>query len=234
MQSRSSQSKRFFIWTAAASILLGALWIVVSQGVTIKEIQQIERAASDMSAQRPLMVFVFLAAVQALGMAFGLPTKALLTLLAGALLGIVLGSLATFVGVLIGASVLFITVRHFLRERVSRRFSDRARKIEKRVSEHPIRTMIGLRLFIALPYGPCTISAALSSMSLKDFLLGSAIGDIPVIALYSIAGQKLFTLASASEALSTSTVVVLIAIGAVFILSAMIRKNGSKISGKTQ
>ncbi|MCP4601915.1 MAG: TVP38/TMEM64 family protein [Proteobacteria bacterium] len=207
---------------AVVVTLVAAAWVFVSHNLTLERIQSIAGDATDLSNEHFVLVFIALASAQAIGMGLALPTKALLTLLAGALLGTMVGSAATLIGVLAGTSILFFGARYVLRERVAKHLSARAKQIEQRVSNRPIRTMIGLRLFIALPYGPCTITAALSSMRYRDFLVGTLIGDIPVILLYSIAGQRLSTLASTSEALSPLTVAILIAAGLLFLVGTLL------------
>ncbi len=215
--------KKSLLWAlVVTALVLAALWLLVSRHLTLDEIQQIARRASAFTGEHYLLVFAALAGAHAVGMGFSLPTKALLSLLAGALLGIVGGSGATLIGVLSGTTILFFSSRHLLRERVARHLTGKTKQIERRISERPIRAMIGLRLFIVLPFGPLTITAALSSMRYRDFLIGTVIGDISVIVLYSLAGQKIFELTSASEVLSPSTVIVLIAVGSLFLFATLL------------
>ncbi|MCP4676646.1 MAG: VTT domain-containing protein [Deltaproteobacteria bacterium] len=232
MNTRRIPSKRFFIIITIVAIAFALLWLLVSRNLTLKDIQQVARAATDFSFRHPSLVFIALVVAQGIGMGFSLPTKALLTLLAGALLGISGGACATYVGVLTGTTALFFAVRHWLQGRVAKHLAGRAKQIEQRVSERPIRTMIGMRLFIFLPYGPCTVTAALSSMRYRDFLLGTIIGDTPVILLYTLAGERLLALTSTSEALSPSSVIVLAVFGTVFLAGALLGKR-HKIADET-
>ncbi|MDJ0766306.1 MAG: VTT domain-containing protein [Myxococcota bacterium] len=202
---------------AIVGALLAMSWLLVSKYFTLTDIQQMAQQAGRSADVHPAPYVALLAVAQAVGMAFSLPTKALLTVLAGALLGNVLGAVATAVGVLTGTSVLFFATRRLLRHRVAKHTVGRVSKIEKRISERPIRTMIGMRLFIALPFGPCTVTAALSSMRFRDFLVGTFLGDIPVVVLYAIAGKKIFDLTTTSEILSWPTALALLAVGIVFI-----------------
>lgn len=222
--SNSVHSFRFYLLIATVVLILLIVSYIVGRNLTLAEIQNIAQTAKHHASSHPILVFSALALTQAVGMVFSLPTKALLTLLSGALLGIVLGATSTFCGVLVGTSLLFFASRHLLREKVLRHLVGKVGSIEKRISEKPIRTMIGLRLFIALPYGPCTIAAALSSMRYREFLLGTAIGDFPVVLLYSIAGERLFVLTSTHEALSPSTVAILIVAGLAFLVGTFFSK----------
>ena len=213
----TKRSPRFYIIFSLVTLAAIAIWFAVRQHLTMAQMQEIARAVKQHAISRPLLVFVALALSQMVGMVFSLPTKGLLTVLIGALLGPFLGTACTASGVLVGTSILFFASRHLLREKVLRHFVGKVGDVEQRFSQNPIRTMIGLRLFILLPYGPCTIAAALSSMRYRDFLIGTIIGDFPVVLLYTIAGDRLFALTSSTEALSPTTVGALVAIGCIFL-----------------
>ncbi len=84
--------------------------------------------------------------------------------------------------------------------------------------------MAGLRLLITLPYGPVTLAASLTQIRYRDFLIGSFMGDLPVVVLYSFAGQHLATLTRTSEAVSPWTVVILAAAGITVLFCAFAGK----------
>lgn len=225
------RSHRYYVLLAILAAILLTSWLLVGQNLNLEQIQNIARETREQATTRPFLVFSALAVAQMLGMMFSMPTKGLLTILGGALLGTILGAASTFCGVFIGTSVLFFVSRYLLREKVLRLLVGKLGDIEQRMSERPIRTMIGLRLFIVLPYGPCTIGAALSSMRYRDFLLGSAIGDFPVVVLYTIAGERLFALTSSSEALDPSAVATLIALGCLFLAWALFSRGKRSLVG---
>lgn len=202
--------------------LIGLFWWGALHYLTLADIQRIGKHAESITEAHPWMVFGVLSILQSVGMAFSLPTKAILTLLAGALLGPTTGSLATLLGVVSGTTLLFFATRHLLREIVSRRLGRRAKEIEERFSSRPIRALIGLRLFITLPFGPITMAAALSNMRFRDFIIGTMIGDVPVIVAYAVAARQLFTLTSVSEALSPWTVGILVVAGTFVFLSVFL------------
>jgi uncharacterized membrane protein YdjX (TVP38/TMEM64 family) len=143
-----------------------------------------------------------------------------MTLLAGALLGPLLGTLCTLSGVLLGTSVLFFGARRLFRERFDKRLGIRAKRIQQKLASHPVRAVAGLRLVITLPYGLITLAAALSPIRYRDFILGSLIGDIPVVVLYTLAGERLAQLSSVSEALSPQTMALLIIVGLTLVIGS--------------
>lgn len=212
----------------ALVIVLAAIalfWLGVSRYVTLEEIQRVARSSGELARHNPLLVSLLIALAQCIGMAFSLPTKALLTLLAGALLGAATGSLITLAGVVIGTSGLFFATRHLFRDNVRNKLGHRFDQVEARLGRHPIRALVGLRLFITLPYGPITLASALTGMTYKHFLIGSVIGDVPVIIAYCLAGEQLYRLTSVSEAVSPWTVATLVGVGIFVFLTAVAGKS---------
>lgn len=215
--------RRRTLWIALAALLgvTGVAGLLVGRAVTLDDARRWAAAAGAFAATQPVLVFLALAALHAALMALSLPLKALVTVVAGALLGAVAGAAATVIGVLAGTSLLFWAVRRGLRARFQQAMGERARRLEERLARRPIRAMAALRLVVTLPYGPITIAAALTRIRYRDFLLGSLVGDLPVIALYAVAGRELSRLRSLSDVLSPGTLVVLLAAAAVFLATVL-------------
>jgi len=204
-------------------LLLLAWWISRSC-FGLPQVQRIAALAADASRRTPILVFLAVTGAHAVTMALTLPTKALLSLLAGALLGTVWGATSTLCGVMLGTTALFFAARHLLRERVASGVGDLGRRLEASISRRPIRAMIGLRLFITLPFGPITLAAALSRMRYRDFAAGTLIGDLPVIVLYVAAGSELMSLTTAQRALHPTSIAVLSLAGLAVFASVFLKR----------
>lgn len=215
--------RRRTIWLALAVLaaLIGGGSLLVGRAVSLDDARRWAAAAGALAAEQPVAVFLAVVGLNAVSMALSLPLKALFTVLAGALLGVVAGSAASVVGVLGGTSLLFWAVRRGLRARFLETMGERARRLERRLTRRPIRAMAALRLIVTLPYGPITIAAALTTIRFRDFLLGSLLGDLPVIALYAVAGRELARLRTLSDVLSPGTLAILLAAAAVFLATAL-------------
>jgi phospholipase D1/2 len=205
-------------------IAIAAFWVVLSRFLTLEEAKRIAREMSFYTEKNPVLVFAALAFFQFAGMLLSLPTKAIITVLTGALLGPFVGSIATVIGVIGGTTALFFTARYFLRDWFKRQLGEKFKPVEERLNRHPIRALMGLRMFITLPYGPITLTAALSSIRYRDFLIGSLLGDLPAIIAYNIGGRQLFSLTQMSEAISPWTVAAFVSVGLFFIVAAFLGK----------
>jgi uncharacterized membrane protein YdjX (TVP38/TMEM64 family) len=211
-------------WILAAAVLLSlaVASIAVSGRFTLADVKLAARGLDATAAAHPVAVFFGALAAQAIGMAFSLPTKALLALLAGALLGPLAGSAATEVGVLAGTTALFFGCRRVLKDGTLASFGSIAARLEERLRSRPVLAVAGLRLVITIPYGPITIACAAVGIDYRRFALGSLLGDLPVAALYAFAGSRLMSLASAGEAISPTTAVVLAAAGVAMFAAAVV------------
>ena len=205
----------------AAIAVIAALWIAASRFLTLEDVRRIAGATRRFADGYPLAVFCGLALLQAIGMAFSLPTKALLVLLAGALLGAIAGAAATEIGVVSGTTVLFFGFRRLVGEGSLARFGTLAARFEERLRARPALAIIGLRLVVTIPYGPITIACAAAGIRFRDFALGSVIGDIPVTLLYAFAGQRLASLLTTGEAISPATAIALSAAGVALFAAAL-------------
>ncbi len=224
MPQEKRNSLKFWLSVAAFGAVLLLLWWLSYRYLTLQDIKHIAKVASEAAGTYPMLVALALVLAQAISMTFSLPTKALLTVLAGALFGSYVGAPVTVVGVLAGTTLLFYGVRKLFWESARERFGKRAKALESRIRRRPILAVAGLRLVITLPYGPITIASSLSGIRYRDFIIGSLIGDLPVVILYCLAGERLTTLATTSDAVSPMTIVILAAAGIAILVGALAGK----------
>lgn len=126
----------------------------------------------------------------------------LLTLGAGFLYG-TLGGLAVVVPASVaGATLAFLAARTFARrwaaERVARMPAFRA--IDLAVGRRGFRTVLLLRLSPVLPFNVMNYALGLTSVSLRDYVLASALGMFPATLLFVHAGALATDLAGLEEA----------------------------------
>jgi uncharacterized membrane protein YdjX (TVP38/TMEM64 family) len=109
-----------------------------------------------------------------------LPSTAL-NLTGGALFGPWLGLLWTSVGAILAAIMAFIFSRTIGREAVARRLAGRWQAMDAEVKRGGRFYMFALRLLPAMPYGLVNFAAGLTSISFKDYLIGTTLGTVPGI-----------------------------------------------------
>jgi len=107
------------------------------------------------------------------------------SMLAGALYGTWLGSLVVFVGASLGALVVFLLGRTWLRGWALRRLeaAPKLRAVEQAVSREGLRLVLLTRLSPAFPFSLLNLAYGLSEVSLRDYTIGLA-GIVPGTILF--------------------------------------------------
>ncbi|MBN2716950.1 MAG: VTT domain-containing protein [Deltaproteobacteria bacterium] len=201
--------KKKIILAAVAASVLAVLWLLSMRHLDFATVQRFTRQIQSAATAHIAITFVSLMAIQALGMFFTLPTKAIFNLVGGALLGVIPGAIMTLLGTLLGTSGLFFATQKIVHPNTLDKLPSALKKFEQRLQTRPSVTVASLRMILALPYGAITIFCAVMRIPFRSFFIGSLLGDTPVVLLYAAAGLKLAELAGTNEALSVQTVVLL-------------------------
>lgn len=113
-----------------------------------------------------------------------------LNLLGGALFGPWLGALWTSAGAMMAAIVTFAFTRTIGREAIARKLSGRWQALDAEVRRGGLPYMIAIRLVPFMPYGLLNFAAGLTSVSYRDYILGTLLGTTPGILPYVLLGSS--------------------------------------------
>jgi pyruvate/2-oxoglutarate dehydrogenase complex dihydrolipoamide dehydrogenase (E3) component/uncharacterized membrane protein YdjX (TVP38/TMEM64 family) len=151
---------------------------------------------------RPLLViggfFLLYVAVTALS----LPGAAIMTLAAGAMFGLLTGTLIVSLASTLGASLAFLSSRYLLRDWVKRRFGRRTEAIDRGVEKDGAFYLLTLRLIPLFPFFLVNLAMGLTAMRLVPYALVSMAGMLPGTIVYVLAGTQLARIESTSDILS--------------------------------
>jgi uncharacterized membrane protein YdjX (TVP38/TMEM64 family) len=114
----------------------------------------------------------------------------LLTLGAGVVFGVLLGSVYVFVGATLGATAAFLVGRYLARGWVTQKIADnpRFRAIDEAVGHEGFKVVLLTRPSPIFPFTGLNYAYGLTSVGLKDYILGS-IGMIPGTLFYVYIGS---------------------------------------------
>ncbi|NIL63587.1 TVP38/TMEM64 family protein [Salinispora arenicola] len=115
----------------------------------------------------------------------------LLTAAAGALFGVVGGSVVVLVGATVGAVASFLLGRLLGRPAVERLVGGRLQRLDRFLARRGLVAVIGLRLVPLVPFALLNYGSGVTAVRLRDYALGSAIGMIPGIVAYTAVGGSL-------------------------------------------
>ena len=113
-----------------------------------------------------------------------------LNLLGGALFGPWLGTLWTSAGAMMAAIVTFAFTRTIGQKIVAHRLSGRWQVLDAELRRGGLFYMVAIRLVPFMPYGLLNFAAGLTSVSYRDYLLGTLLGTTPGILPYVLLGSS--------------------------------------------
>jgi uncharacterized membrane protein YdjX (TVP38/TMEM64 family) len=110
---------------------------------------------------------------------------------AGAVLfGAYEGTLYTWIGATIGATLAYLMARVLGRDFVERLFGGRFAAFNRRVQEHGFTGLLLIRLLPLFPFNAVNFGSGLAGIRLRDYVLATAIGIVPGTFVYQFLFAK--------------------------------------------
>jgi pyruvate/2-oxoglutarate dehydrogenase complex dihydrolipoamide dehydrogenase (E3) component/uncharacterized membrane protein YdjX (TVP38/TMEM64 family) len=131
-----------------------------------------------------------------------LPGAALMSVVAGAIFGLVWGSVIVSFASSIGATLAFLASRLLLREAIQSRFREKLRAINAGIQREGAFYLFALRLVPVFPFFVINLAMGLTPMRTWTFYWVSQVGMFPATIVYVNAGTQLVRLESLSGILS--------------------------------
>ncbi len=165
----------------------------------------IRGARADFAAlyeSRPLQVIGAFFAVYVAVTALSLPGAAIMTLLAGAIFGLGVGTLVVSFASSIGATLAMLAARYLLRDAVKAAFGTRLADIDRGIARDGAFYLFTLRLVPVFPFFVINLLLGLTAMKAATFYWVSQLGMLAGTLVYVNAGTQLAQLNSLQGILS--------------------------------
>ena len=191
----------------AVITLLLALTIlfIVTDAANLISLEGFKQRQVDIQAfvsDNPLLSAGGYLAIYILVAALSIPGAAVLTLIGGALFGLLQGTLLVSFASTIGASGAFLISRYLLRNTVEQRFSSASKKINKGIAKDGNFYLFGLRLVPLFPFFVINLVMGLTRLPLRKFFWVSQLGMLPGTLVFVNAGTQLSEVDNVSGILS--------------------------------
>ncbi|MFQ5635002.1 MAG: FAD-dependent oxidoreductase, partial [Gammaproteobacteria bacterium] len=134
--------------------------------------------------------------------ALSIPGAAVMTLLGGALFGVVAGTVVVSFASTLGATLAFVFSRFLFRTAVERRFSSTAARINDGIRRDGAYYLFTLRLVPLFPFFAINLAMALTRLSTVTFAWVSQLGMLPGTIVYVNAGTQLSRIEDPGDILS--------------------------------
>ena len=152
--------------------------------------------------QRPSVTIAAYAAVYVAVTSLSLPGAAVLTLLGGALFGVLTGTVIVSFCSTIGATLAFLVARFLLRDSVQGKFGDRLEAINNGIANEGMFYLFTMRLIPVIPFFVINLVMGLTPIRTAQFFFVSQLGMLPGTVVYVNAGTQLARIDSLAGILS--------------------------------
>lgn len=163
--------------------------------------------------RHPLWVGVAFFAIYVLVTGLSIPGAAVMTLLAGSLFGVVLGTVLVSFASTLGATLAFLIARFIGRDFVQKRFGDQLQTINRGVENEGGFYLFTLRLAPVFPFFLVNILMALTPIRLWSYVWISQVGMLAGTIVYVNAGTQLAQLNSTDGILSPALIASFVLLG---------------------
>ncbi len=175
-------------------LITGALIFVYFDGASYISLDVLKQQRENLTAlvDRLGLVAPFMyGALYAVVVAFSLPLGAVMTITAGFLFGVVVGTITVVVGATIGATAIFLAIQMGLGKSLASKSEGWVAKMKDGFNRNAFSYLLALRLIPVFPFALVNIVPALLGVSLSVYFLATLLGIIPGSFVYILLGDGL-------------------------------------------
>ena len=198
-----ARSAMRLILLAVLAIAAWALWRSgLLDQLSLEGLKARQEALQGWTAAHSVGAAVGFFALYVLVAGLSLPGAAILTLAAGALFGLVEGTLLASFASTIGATLAFLASRFLFRDAIRNRYGERLRAFDEGIARDGGFYLFTLRLVPVFPFFVINLVAGLTALTVRSFYWVSQAGMLPGTIAYVYAGTQLARIREAGDILS--------------------------------
>ena len=187
-------------------VLLGAIvgYFLFDLG-QILSLENFKASQADIVAAKDVNPALYIAGFFILYVAvtgLSIPGAAIMTLIAGALFGVVVGTIIVSFASTLGATLAFLSARFVLREWVQGKFGERLRAIDEGLEKDGAFYLFTLRLIPVFPFFVINLLMGLTRIKTGTFFWVSQLGMLPATIVFVNAGTQISRIESTAGLLS--------------------------------
>ncbi|MGN8158009.1 FAD-dependent oxidoreductase [Salinisphaera sp. SWV1] len=164
-------------------------------------------------AARPMLAGAVFFLIYVAVTALSLPGAAVMTLIAGALFGMLWGTLLVSFASSIGATLAFLTARFILRDWVQKKYGQRLEAINRGIARDGAFYLFTLRLVPVFPFFVINLVMGLTPIRLATFYIVSQLGMLAGTLVFVYAGTRIAAINTLSDVLSPGLLVAFVLLG---------------------
>lgn len=198
--------KKLIILALLAAIVAAYFFFDLGQYLTLDGIKALAADVAAFQQRNALAVIAGFFLAYVLVAAASLPGAALMTLAAGALFDLVLGTVIVSFASTIGATLAFLSSRYVLRDSIEARFGDRLKAINAGMERDGAFYLFSLRMIPAVPFFVVNLVMGLTRIRTLTYAIVSQVGMLLGTIVYVNAGTQLAQIESLSGIASPTVI----------------------------
>jgi len=200
------QPARLLLLFALITLIAIFFLLDLGQYLDLEYLKDRQAGLNAYKADHPFIVAGVFFLVYIIVTGLSLPGAAIMTIAAGAIFGLLWGTVIASFASSIGATIAFLAARFLFRDVVQRHFSARLAAINKGVEEDGPLYLFMLRLVPVFPFFVINLAMALTSMPAFSFYVVSQIGMLAGTIVFVNAGTQLARINAPADILSLQVV----------------------------
>ena len=197
-------------------VLLGAIvaYFVFDLG-QILSLENFKASQSEIVAAKDANPILYIAGFFILYVAvtgLSIPGAAIMSLVAGALFGVLVGTIIVSFASTLGATLAFLSARFVLRDWVQGKFGERLRAIDEGLEKDGAFYLFTLRLIPVFPFFVINLLMGLTRIKTRTFFWVSQLGMLPATIVFVNAGTQISRIESTSGLLSPTLIASFVAL----------------------
>lgn len=197
-------------------VLLGAIaaYFVFDFGQTLS-LENFKASQAEIVAAKDANPVLYIAGFFILYVAvtgLSIPGAAIMTLVAGALFGVLLGTIIVSFASTLGATLAFLSARFVLRDWVQGKFGERLRAIDDGLEKDGAFYLFTLRLIPVFPFFVINLLMGLTRIKTPTFFWVSQLGMLPATMVFVNAGTQISRIDSTAGLLSPTLIASFVAL----------------------
>lgn len=197
-------------------VLLGAIvaYFVFDLG-QILSLENFKASQSEIVAAKDSNPILYIAGFFILYVAvtgLSIPGAAIMSLVAGALFGVLIGTIIVSFASTLGATLAFLSARFVLRDWVQGKFGERLRAIDDGLEKDGAFYLFTLRLIPVFPFFVINLLMGLTRIKTRTFFWVSQLGMLPATIVFVNAGTQISRIESTSGLLSPTLIASFVAL----------------------
>ena len=205
--------KKIVIGLVITGLVIVLKLINAGDYLTLSYIKESQQGFQELYREHSLSVIAAYAGIYILVTSLSLPGAAVMTLAAGALFGLVAGTVVVSFASTIGATLACFISRFILRDWVQGRFGDRLKTINEGIEREGAFYLFTLRLIPVFPFWLINLLMGLTTMRLTTFYWVSQVGMLAATIVFVNAGRELGKVESLSGILSPTLILSFVLLG---------------------